>query len=122
MYQKLMKIHIGNEIKQVAENKGINAIELGKMINRNRTNVYDIFKRNAVDTQLLILISNALDFNFFELFLADERKKKTNAKFTFEIEMSENDLESYSFPDSICSQCPVKQNHVVIKSNQIIKS
>lgn len=117
-----MKIHIGNEIKQVAENKGINASELGKMINRNRTNVYDIFKRNAVDTQLLILISNALDFNFFELFLPDERKKKTNAKFTFEIEMSDKDIESFSFPDSICSQCSIKQNHVVIKSNQIIKS
>ncbi len=118
MYQNLLKIHIGKEIKQIAENKGINATDLAKMINRNRTNVYDIFKRNAVDTQLLILISKALDFNFFELYITNEEIKKPNTRFSFEIEITPDELESFCFPDSICKRCSVKKNHVGINSNQ----
>ena len=109
MYQKLLNIHIGNKIKQVTETNGISATELGKRINRNRTNVYDIFKRNAVDTQLLILISQALDYNIFELFITNEEIKKPNTRFSFEIEITPDELESFCFPDSICEHCSIKE-------------
>ncbi len=119
MYKQLLKIHIGNEIKKIAEKKGMCAIELGKRINRNRTNVYDIFKRNAIDTQLLIMISQALEYNFFEHYVLRQPKKTTSTRLTFEIEISPDELEGFHFSESICQRCSVRQNQIGVKLNKI---
>lgn len=36
-------------------------------LNCDRTNVYDIFSRNSIDTSLLMRICRILDYNFFEV-------------------------------------------------------
>ncbi len=118
MFKQLLKIHIGNEIKQIAEQKGICAIELGKRINRNRTNVYDIFKRNAIDTQLLIMISQALEYNFFEHYVIRQPVKTTNTRLIFEIDISTDELAGIHFPEDICKRCSVRQNQIGVKMKE----
>lgn len=38
---------------------------LAERINCNRRNIYDIFQRPSIDTELLMRISKALDHDFF---------------------------------------------------------
>lgn len=38
---------------------------LAKKINCDRTNIYKIFQRPSIDTELLARISKALDYDFF---------------------------------------------------------
>lgn len=66
-------IHIGELIKarlaQVERSPGW----LAKKINCDRTNIYKIFQRPSIDTELLARISKALDYDFF-LELSIEQK------------------------------------------------
>lgn len=58
-------IHIGEFIRKVAEEKGIKTGDFAKKINKNRNNIYDIFKRSSVDSELLLKISKVLEHDFF---------------------------------------------------------
>jgi transcriptional regulator with XRE-family HTH domain len=63
-FNDLSKIHIGKRIKEVLKQKRISVNQLAKSISHSRCTVYDIFNRKSVDTELLIHISHALDYNF----------------------------------------------------------
>lgn len=63
-----MELHIGNTIKAVAKSKGVSTIDLAKRIPMTRQNLDKIYRKKTVDTELLFLISKALEFNFFRLF------------------------------------------------------
>ena len=63
-----MGIHIGRIIKQTLDESKISITDFAKKINKERSNVYDIFKRESIDTDLLIKISRALDHNFFSYY------------------------------------------------------
>lgn len=69
-------IHIGELIKarlaQVERSPGW----LAKKINCDRTNIYKIFQRPSIDTELLARISKALDYDFF-LELSIEQKNRS---------------------------------------------
>ena len=43
--------------------------EFAKRINYSRENVYNIFNRKSIDTGLLMLISEVLEFDFFSLYV-----------------------------------------------------
>ena len=60
-------MHIGIRIKEVLKNhpKGHNVKWFAKELNTSRRNVYDIFNRNDLDTNLLRRISRILDYDFF---------------------------------------------------------
>jgi transcriptional regulator with XRE-family HTH domain len=58
--------HIGQQIKIVIEQKGITITEFAKRINKSRENVYSIFTRKTIDTGLLTVISEVLDYDFFK--------------------------------------------------------
>jgi transcriptional regulator with XRE-family HTH domain len=60
-----MSIHIGKIIKQKVEESGINKSEFSRRINTTPQNVYGIFKRKSIDTDLLDKISHVLDIDFF---------------------------------------------------------
>lgn len=62
------EIHIGEEIKKIFELKNLSVSEFSRRINKSRENVYDIFTRQTIDTGLLMIISNVLDYNFFLLY------------------------------------------------------
>lgn len=57
---------IGSLINDEVRRQQIPITEFAKMINCKRSNVYDIFKRNTIDIQLLQRISLVLKHNYFE--------------------------------------------------------
>ena len=65
-----MEIHIGQLIKARLEETGMKKSEFARRINRSSQNVYDIFQRKSIDTDLLATISHILECNFFEPFTA----------------------------------------------------
>ena len=60
------EIHIGQQVKLVLESKGITVTEFAKRINKSRENVYSIFTRKSIDTNLLSKISEVLEYDFFK--------------------------------------------------------
>jgi len=60
-------IHVGQIIKREFDRqpKNVTVVWLAEQLNCRRNNVYDIFKRPTIDTQLLERISRALNHNFF---------------------------------------------------------
>lgn len=62
----MTKKSIGELIEQEVRKQNIPIIQFGNMINCNRNNVYNIFKRNDISIQQLKAISAVLGHNFFE--------------------------------------------------------
>jgi transcriptional regulator with XRE-family HTH domain len=69
---KYYNIHIGELIKQKFEESKLTITEFAKAIQSCRTNVYNIFNLKSIDTDKLILISEALDYNFFEEYIVKD--------------------------------------------------
>lgn len=89
-YLTMINVFIGNIIRQKVKERKLTVSEFAKNINRSRTTVYDIFSRKSIDVDLLLTISEALDYDFLsEVYL---RKKDNSAKKCFlaiEIDPSE---------------------------------
>lgn len=62
-------IHIGELIKEELQRQGRSTTWFAKQLYCDRTNVYDIFKRKSLDTDLLLRISIILKHNFFQEYL-----------------------------------------------------
>lgn len=63
-----MNIHIGQKIKEEAKKRRYKLRDLAKVINTTPSNITGLFKRKSIDTDQLMAISRALDFNFFRLY------------------------------------------------------
>lgn len=63
-----MELHIGSEIKRVAKQLRIGTVELAAKIPMTRQNLDKIYRKKTIDTELLLLISKALNFDFFALY------------------------------------------------------
>lgn len=91
-----MPIHIGEIIKLKADEKNLALEAVGRLINRTRQTVADIYKRQSIDTALLVDISRALEFDFFEQYYAEEPLKRMRerelAPFKKEIEELKKEL------------------------------
>lgn len=61
-------IHIGLEIKSELERQERSESWFARKLCCERTNVYSIFKRKSIDTDMLTRISRILQRNFFELY------------------------------------------------------
>lgn len=61
-------IHIGELIREELQRQGRSTTWFAKQLYCDRTNVYDIFKRKSLDTELL-RISIILKHNFFQEYL-----------------------------------------------------
>jgi transcriptional regulator with XRE-family HTH domain len=59
-----MAYNFGAEIKKVLKEKGMTVSEFARRINKSRENAYDIFRRKSLDTDLLSIISQVLDYDF----------------------------------------------------------
>ncbi|TNE27264.1 MAG: hypothetical protein EP346_12980 [Bacteroidetes bacterium] len=58
-------LKIGELIKARTEEIGLKPSEFARMIHKTRQNVHNIFKRDTIDTQLLLEISKCLNYDFF---------------------------------------------------------
>lgn len=63
-------IHIGEKIREKARELRIGPTELSRSINTSIQNIYGIFKRQSIDTELLERISEAMNFDFFSYYSA----------------------------------------------------
>ena len=63
-----MRLHIGKEIEVRYKESGIKLSEFAKRLNTSPRNVYAIFERPDIKTDLLQKISEVLNFNFFTLY------------------------------------------------------
>ncbi len=62
-------VHIGKEIKIELQRQERSVTWLAKKLHCERTNVYSIFKRQSIDTSLLLRLSEILNYNFFILYV-----------------------------------------------------
>lgn len=62
------KLHIGSLIKHELESQERTVSWFARKLCCDRSNVYKIFKRQTIDTDLLMKVSDILQFNFFEIF------------------------------------------------------
>lgn len=65
---------IGKIIEQRLREKGYPIAAFAKKLNTERSNVYNIFKRDTIDTGLLQKIGEILDHDFFQYFISDRTK------------------------------------------------
>ena len=63
-----MAINIGRMIEQVLREQGRSVSWFAKQICCERTNVYSIFQRSSLDTELLLRISKVLSYDFFDIY------------------------------------------------------
>ena len=66
---------LGQHIREVAKMKGISAAKLAESIPCERTNIYNVFNRDSINTRLLQRICEILDYDFF-LELSEELSVK----------------------------------------------
>lgn len=64
-------IHIGYLIREQlkADNRSVGW--LAREIHCTRNNVYKVFRKPSLDTDLLLRISNAMQFNFFQYYITE---------------------------------------------------
>lgn len=61
-------MHIGKIIRQELRNQGRTVTWFAKCLYCDRTNVYKIFQRESVDSELLYRISRILSHDFFKYY------------------------------------------------------
>lgn len=74
-----MSLHIGEKIRDKAAEKRIGPSELGRMINTSKQNIYSIYRRKTIDTELLVKLGKALSFDFFQYY-TDKPEAKNEKK------------------------------------------
>ena len=62
------KVHIGSLIKAELERQERSVSWFARKLSCDRSNVYKIYKRTTIDTELLLRISNILQYNFFDIY------------------------------------------------------
>ena len=72
-------MHIGKRIKDVLDEQGRSASWLASKIPCERTNMYDIFKREDVSVALLYKVSSIPGHDFFMEIFEELRKSQTEA-------------------------------------------
>jgi hypothetical protein len=70
-----MALHIGEKIKARAKELRIGPTELAGMIDTSKQNVYGIYRRRTLDSDLLRKISLALKFDFFSTYYDKQWQK-----------------------------------------------
>lgn len=66
----MAKMHIGKKVKEVWRASRMKGTEFAAAINKDRQVIYDIFKRETIDTGLLQKIGKVLDHDFFNYYSA----------------------------------------------------
>lgn len=63
---KVKEVHIGNRIKAVLKEQGRTTVWLAKQIPCTPNHLYKVYGNASINTDLLVHISQILDYNFFE--------------------------------------------------------
>jgi hypothetical protein len=105
-----MKKKIGEIIKEHLDASKMEVTAFSKAIGRERSNVYNIFKRDSIDTGLLKKIGQVLRHDFFEDLLEPETKKMLmmkkgiTRKFFLEFELTDEEIKCLDIDNKIIEQ------------------
>ena len=72
-------MHIGQALKERLKEDGKSVVWLARELGCHRTNIYNLFDKYSIDTQLLERISTGMRHNFFDL-LQQETESKIKSK------------------------------------------
>lgn len=85
---KIERLNLGEIIKLKVEEQGISQAEFARNIGMRRQNVVKlVFEKASLDTNLLALISEVLNCNFFDYFSSNTDDDRTELKATITIEL-----------------------------------
>lgn len=68
-------MHIGKLIKQQVDEQGKTVVWFARQLSYSRTNVYKIYDKSSIDTDVLLRISRILNYNFFDLYSEEMQRK-----------------------------------------------
>lgn len=112
----MKNIHIGSIIRQKLEESPLSIVDFASQINRTRTTVYDIFKRKSIDVDLLLSISEVLNYNFLEEVYLAKSCEQTSTHLTSDchyiigMEVNEEQLKKFSdFEDQVIFKIEMKK-------------
>ena len=93
LFMKFQQVHIGSLIKNEVKYHGMTFTEFAKRIGIQKQNVErKIFKKQGLDTDLLIQISEVLNFDFFKYFqnykVVNHSQLPEEVKATLTVEMN----------------------------------
>ncbi len=71
----LFMVHIGEAIRKELQRQERSVSWFARKLYCDRGNVYDIFKRESIDTQLLLRVCVILNCNFFQLYVEEYMTK-----------------------------------------------
>lgn len=97
-----MSIHIGEIIEQRLLQSGITKSEFARRIVKARQNVNDILRRKSVDTELLLAISRALKFDFFQVYVEELNAEYSISEPNTEVLMLQEQVASFERRSSDC--------------------
>ena len=100
---ELKDIYIGKIIKQKFEekcqnDKTFNKAEFARRISIHRSTIYLLFQKKSIDTELLINISEALDYDFLSAVYC-KSKRASQAKVIVGVAISPEELQKLELPD-----------------------
>ena len=72
--------HIGQVIKQELERQERTVVWLARKLSCDRSNIYRIFQKESIDTNLLVRISVILQYDFFAGFSDSIRLQRKHSK------------------------------------------
>jgi transcriptional regulator with XRE-family HTH domain len=75
-----MTVEIGQKIKEVFDQQNIKLTDFADELGTVRQNVYRIFKKRHLDTGLLLKISQVLNHNFFQYYVATSTEDVVNSE------------------------------------------
>jgi hypothetical protein len=71
-------MHIGEKIEARAKELGVGATALARKIGTSKQNVYGIYQRSSIDTDLLVKLGKALEFDFFVYYSSSGNSRFTD--------------------------------------------
>lgn len=69
-------MHIGQIIRKELESQGRSVVWLAQEMSYSRTNIYKIFDRASIDTDVLLRISLVLGVDFFKFYSEELKSRK----------------------------------------------
>lgn len=102
-----MSKKIGQLIKERVEAKNMDVTAFAKAVGTERSNAYNIFSRDSIDTALLKKIGQVLKYDFFQDLLEPETKREMlirssiSNKVLVEIELQEDEMMKIGFKEKV---------------------
>ena len=98
---------IGQLIEERVKKSAFGVTDFAKRIGSERSNVYNIFKRDNIDIALLKKIGQVLEYDFFQDLLEPETVKEIVArnavtnKCYVELELTDTEMDKFGIKDKI---------------------